>query len=315
MKYVVAIAALFFLASPAAGQEYTLGSTKGTANYQTAVSLSKILRYNGLEVTPIPHRGTQSYIDRVDRGEIDFGISNIAQITWAVRGTVIAKRKHPNLRLVANLQQFRTGLLVRHDSGIKSVADLKGKRIPTEFKSSPMFHKGMIAWLTNGNVSLDDVSQVPVSSLGTSWKAFTNGDVDVVIGAIGSGSIKKLNASIPGGVRWLSFDPAGEKTMFKNYPGYSLQLIKPSKGTPGVRTDIYAIHFPYTLWAHKDVSAEAVSWAVKYLYWSEKNLRAASPFFKTFDAKNMTKVNNGIQWHKGALSAYDYLGLSTGTTL
>ena len=301
-----ALVALF--AFPANAEDaLTLGSTKGTANYQTAAAIAKIVSYNGRIMTPIPHRGTQAYIDRVDKGEIDFGISNIAQLTWAVRGTVISKRKHSNIRLVANLQTFRTGLLVRHMSGIHSVCDLKGKKVPTEFKSSPMFHKGMIAWLTNCNLTLDDVIQVPVASLGTSWKAFNRGDVSVVIGAIGSGSIKKLHASNPGGVRWLSFDKAGEERMFADYPGYMLGKINPSKATPGIRGGTNVIMFPYTLWAHKDVPDEEVRTVVKYLFWSEKNLKAASPFFKSFDRWKMMAVTNGLPIHPGAVLAYDEL--------
>ena len=245
----------------------------------------------------------------MDKGEIDFGISNIAQLTWAVTGTHVSKRKHHNIRLVANLQTFRTGLLVRHKSDIKSVADLKGKRVPTEFKSSPMFHKGMVNWLKNANLSIEDTKQTPVSSLGTSWKAFARGDVDVVIGAIGSGSIKKLHAQIPGGVRWLSFDPAGEKVMFADYPGYRLGKVTPHAATPGVRGSTNVVMFPYTLWAHKDVPEEAVETAVKYLFWSADNLRAASPFFKSFNQYEMIAVTNGITIHPGAIKAYDQLGL------
>ena len=309
MRTVIATLVALFLSSQAIAQELTLGSTKGTANYQTAAAIAKIVSYNGQLMVPIPHRGTQAYIDRVDKGEIDFGISNIAQLSWAVSGTVISKRKHSNLRLVANLQTFRTGLLVRDSSDIGRVCSLAGKKVPVGFKSSPMFHSGMVAWLTNCDLTLDDVIQVPVSSLGSSWKAFNRGDLDVVIGAIGSGSIKKLHASIKGGVRWLSFDKAGEKRMFKNYPGYSLKVIHPSKATPGVRDPIYAIHFPYTLWAHKDVSAEAVKTVVKYLFWSEENLRAASPFFKTFNKWNMMEVTNGLPMHPGAIDAYQELGV------
>ena len=76
MRTVIATVVALLLSSQAVAQDFTLGSTKGSANYQTAAALSKVLRYNGLNVTPIPHRGTQAYIEWI-KAKLTLGLATL----------------------------------------------------------------------------------------------------------------------------------------------------------------------------------------------------------------------------------------------
>ena len=116
---------------------YDSGTTKGSANYQTGIALHKTMASQGVRLMPIPHSGTAIYMTKVDIGKLDFGISGSYVLDWGYRGTTIFDKPHENLRFVANLQHFKTAIVVRNNSDIKSIEDLRGKNVPSEFKGAP----------------------------------------------------------------------------------------------------------------------------------------------------------------------------------
>ena len=95
-----------------------MGTTKGSANYQTGIALSKTMASQGVRLIPIPHSGTAIYMTKVNIGKVDFGISGSYVLDWGYRGTTIFDKPHENLRFVANLQHFKTAIVVRNNSDI-----------------------------------------------------------------------------------------------------------------------------------------------------------------------------------------------------
>jgi hypothetical protein len=312
MKYISAMAMFAIMTCSHIAHAETLGSTKGSANAQTAGALAKTMWRAGIKLTPIPHAGTQQYLEKVDMGEIDFGLSNPSVFNWGYNGIRTAKKAHRNLRFVANLQFFRTGFGVRNDSDIWSIDDLRGKKVPVNFQSAPGFHYLSIYKLLNANppLTLKDVIPVPVASLPGNWKAFNKGRVDVTIMAVGSGHAKKLNATTPSGIRMLSFNGgAGEKRMLEGWPGFSIIMIDPSPSTPSIRRPTRVLNFPYMLWTNKDVSDDVVRKIVIALFENYKTFQKASKVVSSFDRLKMAAFTGGVPMHPGATEAYKALGL------
>ena len=86
-------AALILVAITTSAYAETLGSTKGSANYQTAVALAKTMSAAGLTLTPLPHRGTQIYLEKVDKKEIKFQPVKPEQVSDQVWNDLLAVRK------------------------------------------------------------------------------------------------------------------------------------------------------------------------------------------------------------------------------
>ncbi|MCZ7564050.1 MAG: TAXI family TRAP transporter solute-binding subunit [Burkholderiales bacterium] len=168
---LVVVAASLAFAAAAHAQTVGVGTTKGGATAQVSAALAKVVSANsGMQMRPQPMGGTQQYIPLVNSGELEFGISNMMQAYMAFSGTGLSKgSRHDNLRLVSTLMVFRIGVFVRSDSGIKSVADLKGKRVPSEYTSAPLFHHLMTAFLANGGLEWKDVQPVPQAALAPHW--------------------------------------------------------------------------------------------------------------------------------------------------
>ena len=306
------IAALILVAMTTSAYAETLGSTKGSANYQTAVALAKTMSAAGLTLTPLPHRGTQIYLEKVDAGKIDFGISNPTDFFWGYTGIRTSKKAHKNLRFVANLHFFKTGLAVRDNSGIQSYNDLKGKRVPSGFRGAPGFHWNIKHKLLNAEPELgwDDVVRVPVTSLPGNWNAFRRGAVDVAIISVGAGHAKKLhaNAITDGGIRMLSLNngPAQER-LLKGWPGFEVITVNPNPRWPSIRTPTRIITFPYMLWTHKDVPNNVVKNVVIALHNYAEVYKKSSKMVSGFNKNKMNAFTGGVPMHKGARFAYRIL--------
>ena len=312
MNILKGLLVVLTLIGPSTLYAETMGTTKGSANYQTGIALSKTMASQGVRLIPIPHSGTAIYMTKVDIGKLDFGISGSYVLDWGYRGTTIFDKPHEYLRFVANLQHFKTAIVVRNNSDIKSIEDLRGKNVPSEFKGAPAFHLNMTSRLLNANPPLtwDDVRPVPVASLPSSYKAFDSNNVDVVIVALGGGSARKLNVSTSGGIRALCYNggDAGERTL-ENWAGLEFMHLNPSEKTPSIREEnCRIITFPYMLWANKDVPNHIVKEVVKTLYYNADKFRESSKFTRSFDESKMSNFDL-VPMHDGAKEAYDELGL------
>jgi hypothetical protein len=297
-------------------QSVGIGSTKGGATAQVSAGISKVVSaHAGFQMRPQPMGGTQQYIPLVNAGELAFGVSNAMQAYMAFAGTGMSKGKtYSNLRLVATLMTFRTGFFVAKKSGIKSVADLKGKRVPGVFSASPLFKYLVAANLANANLGWKDVKVVPQTALRQHWQAFAAGKLDVAYGAIGSGIIRKLNAAV-GGVQFLalSTDKAAVARTLKFAPKTTIRLVKPGKPFVGILKPIHSLHFAYLLWANKGTPDKTVAAVAKALYEHQKELHAFSPLWRSHKSARMaTQFGAKMPYHPGAIAFYRKVGLWKG---
>jgi TRAP transporter TAXI family solute receptor len=79
-------------------------------------------------VTPEATSGSQENIRRLASGELDFALANAAITYFAVRGGEGWDRAYP-ARAVMTLAPNVTVFLTRANSGIRTIADLKGRRV------------------------------------------------------------------------------------------------------------------------------------------------------------------------------------------
>lgn len=302
LKWAALGAALFFAGS-AQAQVVGIGTTAGGAMAQIGASVASVVSaHSGLQMRPQKMSGTQQYIVAVNEGRIEFGGSNIMQYYMAVSGTGLAEGKpNKNLRIVATLMPFIQGVLVRKDSGINSIADLKGKRIPAGYSSSPLFETFWQGFLANSGLSYDDVSGVPVASLPKSWAAFKEGQTDAAIAAAGSAPVREMDAVISGGVKYLPLTASDQ--LFKDLPKTRIEKVEPGEAMNGIvePTDLHV--YEVVLFANADVPEDVIYKVTKALAENEKELRASGPLWKTYRPQNIA-MDHGLEYHPGAVKYY-----------
>jgi len=305
------VAALLF-AETATAQTVGIGTTRGGATAQVTAGISKIVsEHAGMQMRPQPMGGTEQYIPVVNAGELEFGVANMMQTVMAFKGTGLNEgQKNDNLRLVATMMVFETGLLVRKDSGLNSPADLRGKRVPHGFDSAKLFQFMMTALLANGGVSFNDVQRVPTIALEPSFASFKEGKVDVVIAAVGSAIVTELNASVPGGVKYLSLlnTPEAQKRTLDNAPAAYITTLQPAPGFVGLDAPANVVAFDYMLWAHKNVPDDVVYRVTKAMHEREKDLHDLGPLWRSHAAAKMSR-DQGLPYHPGAIKLFKEKGI------
>ncbi len=307
---LIGIAAAVLSAQVASAATIGIGSTKGTAVGQMASIISKVVsrKAGGIELRPKNMGGTQKYIPVVNANELQFGIANIVQTTMAFENKGLSAGKdYGNLRLAATLMAFRNGLLVRNDSNIKKISDLRGKRVPSGFKGAPLFSFFFEGMMANGGVSMKDVKGIPAIGLGQSWGLLKQGKVDVVITAVGAGPTREMNARVPSGVRFLGFDKSNPVTP-KMLKGVYYVDLKPSPRFPAIKGPTTTVGYDFMLFTSKDVSNDLVGKVLKAIYDSEKEIKASSPLWTNYSSKGMSK-DVGLAYHPGAMAFYKSVGI------
>ena len=302
------------LAGAAAAQTVGIGATKAGAVSQITATISKAVSEHapGLQMRKQTMGGTQQYIPVVNAGELEFGISNIPQFSMAFEGTGLSKgNKYDNLRLVSTIMKFTVSAVVTKKSGITSIAQLKGKRMPVGFKGAPLF-----AYMFNGSLgtvglTMDDIKPVPQVGLVQHWRAFIAGKIDWAIAAAGTGWVKQMDAKIDGGVRHISYvdTPEALKAMHKWFPKSEWSVVKPAKGLTGVVEPTVFVTYDFLLWTHKGMSDDVVYKVTKVMHTQEKQLKEGGPLWRSFSADKRLAKQHGYPYHPASVKYYKEVGL------
>lgn len=306
-------AAALAFAAAAHAQVVGMGTTQAGATAQLSTVVAKVMTDRGaLQVRPQPMAGVAQYGPLVNAGEIDFGVANLVEARFLVLGREIVEQPNPNLRLVARLVPWYNGLVVKADSPIKTLKDLKGQPAPSGFTGNPLGRVLMDGYLANAGLKIGDTKQVLVPAFPRMFDLFKQGQLATAISTIGSPVLKEWEAAV-GPVRFLGFDdsPQALAAMQQFIPGSYVTEIKPEPGMVGVPAPTKILVYDYVLFANAKVPDAVVAKAVESLYSNPGDMKAASPLFREFDPALMGK-DLGIAYHPGAVAFYKSKGIWKG---
>jgi uncharacterized protein len=312
-KLLTALAATALLSSAAAAQ--TIGIATGpqaTPTNATGSAIAKVINdATGAQTRAVPHTSNDVSMPLIDRGEMEFGIASIDLTDTATRGIEqFEGRKLPNIRIVARLYSLNVGIIVRKDSDIKTAANLKGKRYPSEFTSQRGVLKVAEALLANGGLTYKDVVGVPVPNTSRGTEDFIQGKSDSAMLALGAARLQQTDAQI-GGLRVLPIDtsPAAIERMQKYMP-YAYAIEIPAGAFPNVESKMSIMGYDLLLVASAKTSDEIVYQAAKAMHQGKDKLVAVTPLLRPFDPDKMYWNYKGHEYHPGALKYYKEAGLS-----
>ncbi|MBI2357578.1 MAG: TAXI family TRAP transporter solute-binding subunit [Deltaproteobacteria bacterium] len=304
---VLLMAAFIFvpLLAEAAGPRSATLATHAVGSLTNAIGTGIALvvsRHTSTTVRVQPFGGPPAWLPSMDKGETDMGILASADAITSYKGIVLYKRpfkiKNTRIVIVGGTSQF--GYYVAKDSPLETVADLKGRRIPTDFPGIPIVRLAGIAALATAGFTYNDIVKVPVSDLAAGAQAFLEGRVDAGWYSIGSPAIEEANARV-GGVRFLSVisTPEGAKKMADIYPGSYPGVVKAGTAT-GVVKDTTLLTIDFYLVASREMSEEAVYEVVKTLWGYNQELGEANPILRAWRRERMVSQKATIPYHPGA---------------
>jgi len=309
LAFLAVAAALAFV--PAQAQQLGIGTMgQGTAGYSMGAAIAKVLADKaGVQARVQPAAGTSSYVPLIDGGEIDLGVANIIEAKEALTGTgAFAGKKQANIRILAVLYPFRSGFFVKKDSAMKTVADLKGMRVPYGYTAQVTLKSVTDAFLANAGLTAADVKPVLVPNVVRGADEFIGGKTDAGFFALGAGKVAEANASV-GGIRFLEMDdsPAAVERMQKVLPESYIVTVNPSPALAGVLAPTKLMAYDYVLLAGRHMKDETVAKIVETLAANKAALVESFAGFQGFDAAKMAK-KLPVDYHAGAIAAYTKLG-------
>jgi len=303
--------ALMCFSSAAGAQVVGLGTTQAGATYQLSTGIAKVVSDKGLQMRTQPMAGAAQYAALVNRGDIEFGMSNVPELHYLVKGEVITEgRANPDLRMVARLVPWYNGLIVKKDSAIQSVRDLKGQPMPAGFAGNPLGKVLITGYLANAGLTFEDTRQVPVPAFPRMWDAFKQQQTAASIATIGMSQLQELSVAL-NGVRFLSFDasPAAVQAIGRHVPYSYVAEVKPGPGKTGIDAPTMMLVYDYALWANAKVKDDIVAKVVETLYSNPAEIKATSPLWAEFEPALMGK-DVGIAYHPGAAAFYKSKGIA-----
>lgn len=305
-----AVAAVLSAAPASAQKPLTLAVTgQGTTIYSMGAPLAKLLEDNGIPTRLQPMGGTTAYAPLLGTGEVDFGIINISVLQAVYAGEKPFPRANTDVRLATVIYPFMVGLLARSDSGIESIADVKGKSLPGGFNQMPYINPIIGALLANGGLTTDDVEQVPVPTINAALDDFDAGRIDVGYFGIGGGRVLQSDAAV-GGVRFVPLvDSEGAvAAMDKHVSGAFVRTLK-AGSFPGIPEDTPVMAYDMVLAVGADVPAETVEKVLKVIADNKATLAEGFGGYRGFEKDQMAKPSYAVPYHDGAMEFYKSEGL------
>jgi TRAP transporter TAXI family solute receptor len=257
-----------------------------------------------------PYTGTSTFLPLLDSGEIDFGIINAVEMNLAYQGPARFKvagknpLPHvPNTRLIMRGSPLQVSLVVKKDSTIKTVHDVKGKRVTGEYPANVAIWFHIYTGLASGGLTWNDVKVVPVPAVNEGVDAMVQGRADVSNHAIGAAKIKEADASV--GVRFVSMDcsPQGEERIKKAVPGYYPATVKSGSST-GIIGDTCVLSYDIYFVGHKALSGQTVQATLKALWDNIEKLPPLHAQFKDWTRERAASADVTLPYHPAAVEFY-----------
>jgi uncharacterized protein len=257
-----------------------------------------------------PYTGTSTFLPLLDSGEIDFGIINAVEMNLAYQGPAKLKiagknpLPHvPNTRLIMRGSPLSVSLVVKKDSPIKTVYDVKGKRVTGEYPANVAIWYHIYTALAGAGMTWDDVKVVPVPAVNDGVDALVQGRADVTNHAIGAAKIKEADTSV--GVRYLSLDCSaqGEARVRKAVPGYYVTTVKSGSST-GVVGDTCVLTYDIYLVGHKALTGEVVQATLKAVWDNIAKLPPLHAQFQDWTRERAASADVTIPYHPAAIQFY-----------
>jgi TRAP transporter TAXI family solute receptor len=284
--------------APPGGAFFVIGSALGEVlnEHQAAANWS---------VTSEATQGSMENIRRLQAGELDFALSNAAITYFAVRGEGDWDQPYP-MRAVMTLAPNVGLFLTTQGSGVREIADLKGKRVVLGPAGAGMDYF-LRPILEAHGISYDDISPL-------------NGNQDASVGMVGDGSAAAafLGGAVPTAsitqasssldVHFIPFTDEAKQSLIENYPFFSAATIPAEtyRNQPEAfeGLNVGAMH----LIASANADEELVYQTTKTLY---ENRAAVVEKHAAGRAINPTNVvrDTGTEFHPGAIRYYREIGI------
>lgn len=310
---IVAAGASFAVAQAPAFFRIGTGGTAGTyypigGLIANAISGAGDKGVQGLVATAVASNGSVANINAIQSGAMESGFTQSDVAYWAHSGTGLyeGKGKVEDLRLIGTLYPETIHLVAAKNSGIKSVADLKGKRVSIDEPGSGTIVDARIVLAAYG-LSEDDIKAEHLKP-GPAGELLRDGGLDAYffVGGYPTGAISELATS--SGITLVPISGPEADKLLSEYSFFSKDTV-PETAYQGVgATPTIAVA---AQWVTSAKQPEELVYNITKVMWNDATraaLDAGHAKGKLITLQNAV-TSLGIPLHPGAERFYKEAGV------
>jgi len=314
-RIVAAVAVLSGLGAPGARAAdaplvFTTDQAGSSTNASANVIASLISQHSPVQVRVRAYTGPEAWFPEVDSGRAQLGLHFSSSVWMAYNkiDTELHTRDIRTLRSSTGTQLF--GFMVRHDSAIRAVADLKGKRVTADFGGQPAARRMSTGGLAAYGMTYADVSPVPVVNVVDGVEAVVDGRTDASWALTTMPVVRQGHQKV--GLRFMSFDATAERLAAfrdKAFPGAVWATVVEDnawapKGGIMVTQEV-------ALFGHSQLPDDVATTVLETLWQHEQALVRANPALRGFANKDAVSEIPAAPYHPAAIAFYKAKGAWT----
>lgn len=306
---------LLLLPGGGAAQEYVSIGTGGVTGvyYPTGGAICRLVNRNsdqhGIRCSVESTGGSVYNLNSLRQGELDMGV---AQSDWhyhAYKGTskFAAQGPDKDLRSVFSIHAEPFTVVVRADSGIRSLQELKGKRVNIGNPGSGQRGTMEVVMSVFG-WSRDDFKLVSELKSAEQSRALCDNKVDAIIFTVGhpNGSIKEATTACDARVVPVAGEQI-DKLVEDN--SYYRKAVIPGGMYKGTQQDVPTFGVGATFVSSSRTADEMIYQVTRAVFENFDTFRRLHPAFRNLRKQEMVRDGLTAPLHAGALRYYKEAGL------
>lgn len=288
----------------------------GSGGYNQAVAIGNVLKNKiGVNLRVLPGKNDVSRTVPLRENKVEFAANGVGGAYLAQEGVYEFGAKEwgpqPIRALLLNNSDALLTIITAKDAGIKTMADLKGKRVAWVV-GAPSLNQNITALLAFGNLTWADVQKVEFGGFGAAMTGIVNNQVDAAFASSISGNAYQI-ASSPRGIQYPTVphaDKAGWERLKKVAP-----FFVPFMGTEGAEMSkdkpIEAATYPYpVLMSYANAPEDLVYNMTKAMVQFFPDYKDGAPGNNGWDLKRQV-YDWVVPFHDGAIRYFKEIGVWT----
>jgi TRAP transporter TAXI family solute receptor len=297
---LAAVAVLGLATGSVSAQTYGYATLPpGSLSHSLGAAIAKVLKEKGgINVLVQPTAGDTVILPMVNSGEANLGNGNVIEVQRAYDGAAPGGKK-TNLRLVASMHTLHAAFWVRKTSPMRTIADLRGKRVVTGYSAMPTMDLMTNAILAAGGLTVSDVNAVPVPNVVRGADDFVAGASDMYFFAFGAPKVREVEATV-GGTRVLEIDDQGMAAARKILKWTFLTPVTPGPIYVGVTHPMKVYSFDNMIYTSAKESDDFIYKVLDTLVKNKDELVTLQPLLRGFPGYRQYDM----PYHPGAVRYY-----------
>jgi len=213
-------------------------------------------------------QGSVENMRRIGAGQLDSGLGRANIVNWAYNGTWVFEGETAidNLRAIAGLYPEEFHIVVRADSGIRSIADLKGKRVSLGEEQSGTHFEALLV-MRYYELTADDIEPVYVT-LGHAADMLETGVIDAFF-TIGNAPIAAIaELAKRTGIKLLPIEETTAIKIVGDHEFFSTTAIQPGAYENVPLTSTLGVG---TIWVTSAQQDADLIYGITRALWHERN--------------------------------------------